>query len=79
MHSHQQLLLFNAHYDRRCLLPIDIYEGTRGKPVAVILHSGKTPDGIKARTILKPVISCIRQHWPQADILVRVVAVYTSG
>ena len=25
VHSHQQLSLFNAHYDERCFLPIQIY------------------------------------------------------
>ena len=39
--------LFNAHYDERCFLPIHIYEGTTGKPVAVILRQGKTPAGVK--------------------------------
>ena len=37
--------LFHAHYDSRCFLPIHIYEATTGKPVAVILRPGKTPDG----------------------------------
>ena len=27
VHGHQQLSLFNAHYDERCFLPIHIYEG----------------------------------------------------
>jgi len=35
VHGHQQLSLFNAHYDERCFLPIHIYEGTSGKPVAI--------------------------------------------
>jgi Transposase DDE domain group 1 len=71
VHGKQQLSLFNAHYDERCFLPIHIYEGTSGKPVAVILRSGKTPSGIEVRTILKHVIARIRRHWPKVDILVR--------
>jgi len=47
VHGHQQLSLFNAHYDERCFLPIHIYEGTSGKPVAVILREGKTPTGVE--------------------------------
>ena len=47
VHGRQQLSLFNAHYDERCFLPIHIYEGTSGKPVAVILRQGKTPPGWK--------------------------------
>jgi hypothetical protein len=71
VHGHQQLSLFNAHYDERCFLPIHIYEGTSGKPVAVILREGKTPAGVEVRTILKHVIRRIRGHWPRVDILVR--------
>ena len=71
VHGHQQLSLFNAHYDERCFLPIHIYEGTTGKPVAMILREGKTPSGMEVRTILKHVIGRIRGHWPKVDILVR--------
>jgi hypothetical protein len=71
VHGHQQLSLFNAHYDERCFLPIHIYEGTSGKPVAMILRSGKTPSGKEVRTILKHVIKRIRGHWPKVGIVVR--------
>lgn len=71
VHGHQQLSLFNAHYDERCFLPIHIYEGTSGKPVAVILREGKTPAGVEVRTLLKHVIGRIRDHWPEVRILVR--------
>jgi Transposase DDE domain group 1 len=71
VHGHQQLSPFNAHYDERCFLPIHIYEGTTGKPVAVILRQGKTPAGVEVRTILKHVIGRIRGHWPKVKILVR--------
>jgi hypothetical protein len=71
VHGHQQLSLFNAHYDERCFLPIHIYEGTSGKPVAVILRQGKTPTGVEVRTILKHVIARIRRHWPKVHILIR--------
>ena len=71
VHGQQQLSLFNAHYDERCFLPIHIYEGTSGKPVAMILREGKTPSGKEVRTILKHVIKRIRRHWPKVAILVR--------
>ena len=71
VHGNQQLSLFNAHYDERCFLPIHIYEGVTGKPVAMILREGKTPSGKEVRTILKHVIKHIREHWPKVDILVR--------
>jgi hypothetical protein len=71
VHGHQQLSLFNAHYDERCFLPIHIYEAASGKPVAMILREGKTPSGEEVRTVLKHVIKRIRRHWPKVHILVR--------
>src|SRR5712671_6392261 len=71
VHGHQQLSLFNAHYDERCFLPIHIYEAASGKPVAMILRGGKTPSGAEVRTVLKHVIKRIRRHWPKVRILVR--------
>jgi hypothetical protein len=71
VHGHQQLSLFNAHYDERCFLPIHIYEAASGKPVAMILREGKTPSGKEVRTVLKHVIKRIRRHWPKVHILVR--------
>jgi hypothetical protein len=71
VHGHQQLSLFNAHYDERCFLPIHIYEATSGKPVAMILREGATPSGEEVRTVLKHVIKRIRKHWPNVKILVR--------
>lgn len=71
VHGNQQLSLFNAHYDERCFLPIHIYEGTSGKPVAMILREGKTPSGKEVRTVLKHVIKRIRRRWPKVQILVR--------
>ena len=43
VHGHQQLSLFNAHYDERCFLPIHVYDTATSRPVAVILRPGKTP------------------------------------
>ena len=71
VHGHQQLSLFNAHYDERCFLPIHIYEAHSGKPVAMILRAGKTPSGEEVRTVLKHVVKRIRGHWPKVHILVR--------
>ncbi len=71
VHGRQQLSLFHAHYDSRCFLPIHIYEATTGKPVAVILRPGKTPDGAEVALVLRHVVKAIRRRWPRVDILVR--------
>jgi hypothetical protein len=70
-HGGQQLALFNAHYDSRCFLPIHIYEATSGKPVAVMLRPGKTPEGSEVALVLRHVIGRIRAHWPRVEIIVR--------
>ena len=71
VHGGQQLALWNAHYDSRCFLPIHIYEATTGKPVAVILRPGKTPDGAEVVLVLRHVIGRIRTRWPAVEIIVR--------
>lgn len=32
-----------GHHDERCFLPIHVYDTAAGRPVAIILRSGKTP------------------------------------
>jgi DDE family transposase len=71
VHGGQQLALFNAYYDSRCFQPIHIYEATTGKPVAIILRPGKTPDGVEVSLVLRHVIGHIRARWPAVDIVVR--------
>jgi hypothetical protein len=71
VHGHQQLSLFHAHYDGRCFLPIHLYEATTGKPVAVILRAGKTPDGVEVRDVIARVVRRIRRRWPNVEITVR--------
>jgi hypothetical protein len=71
VHGGQQLALFHAHHDSRCFLPIHIYEAGSGKPVAVILRPGKTPDGAEVALVLRHVVRAIRSHWPAVGILIR--------
>lgn len=71
VHGHQQLSLFNAHYDERCFLPIHVYDAESGHCVATILRPGKTPDGKEVRCHLRRLIRRIRSHWPRTCITVR--------
>jgi hypothetical protein len=52
-------------------LPIHVYEATTGKPVAIILRPGKTPDGAEVALVLRHVIRRIRARWPRVEVLVR--------
>ena len=70
-HGHQQLSLFNAHYDERCFLPIHVYDTEKSRPVAVILRPGKTPSGVEVRAHLRRLVRHIREQWPATRILFR--------
>jgi hypothetical protein len=71
VHGHQQLSLFNAHYDERCFLPIHVYDTATSRPVAFLLRPGKTPSGEEIRHHLRRLIRRIRQHWPRTRITIR--------
>jgi Transposase DDE domain group 1 len=71
VHGHQQLSLFNAHYDERCFLPIHVYDTATSRPVAMILRPGKTPSGQEIRAHLRRLVRRIRQHWPTTRITIR--------
>jgi hypothetical protein len=68
VHGGQQLSFWNAHHDERCFLPIHVYHVESGKPVAVILRTGKTPAGREVRTVIKHITRRIRRHWPKTRI-----------
>jgi len=71
VHGHQQLSLFNSHYNEQCFLPIHIYDTATGRPVAMILRPGKTPSGPEVRSHLRRLVRRIRRHWPDTRITIR--------
>src|SRR6202790_2337617 len=71
VHGHQQLSLFNAHYDERCFLPIHIYDADTGHCVLTILRPGKTPDGKEIRGHIRRLVRRIRMRWPTTRITFR--------
>src|SRR6202522_3896944 len=71
VHGHQQLSLFNAHYDERCFLPIHVYDTERSRPVAVVLRPGKTPSGVEVRAHLRRLVRPLRQRWTRTRITFR--------
>ena len=71
VHGHQQLSLFNAHYDERCFLPIHVYDTATSRPVAVLLRPGATPSGAEIRNHLRRLVRRIRQHWPHTRLTIR--------
>jgi Transposase DDE domain group 1 len=71
VHGHQQLALFNAHYDERCFQPIHVYDTATSRPVAVVLRPGKTPSGPEIRNHLRRLVRRIRRHWPTTRLTIR--------
>jgi hypothetical protein len=71
VHGHQQLSLFNAHYDERCFLPIHVYDVATSRPLAVLLRPGKTPSGQEVAGHLRRLVRRIRRHWPTTRITLR--------
>src|SRR4051794_21988265 len=71
VHGHQQLSLFNAHYDERCFLPIHVYDTATARPVAVLLRTGTTPSGKEIGGHLRRLVRRIRSHWPDTRLTIR--------
>jgi hypothetical protein len=71
VHGHQQLALFNAHYDERCFLPIHVYDTATSRPVAMLLRPGKTPSGAEVRGHVRRLVRRIRTHWPDTRLTIR--------
>jgi len=71
VHGHQQLALFNAHYDERRFQPIHVYDTATSRPVAVLLRAGKTPSGMELRNHLRRLVRRIRSHWPHTRLTIR--------
>ncbi len=69
-HGHQQLSLFNAHYDERCFPPIHVYDTEKSRPAAVILRPGKTPSGVEVCVNLCRLVRRIRSRWLSTPVLI---------
>jgi hypothetical protein len=71
VHGYQQLSFWNGHYGERCFLPIHVYDTSTGRPVAMLLRTGKTPSGAEAAGHIRRLVRHIRRHWPTTHITIR--------
>jgi hypothetical protein len=67
----QQLSFWNGHYGTRCFLPIHVYDTATGRPMAMLLRTGKTPSGAEIAGHVRRLIRRIRCHWPRTQITLR--------
>lgn len=71
VHGYQQLSFWNGHYGERCFLPIHVYDTATGRPVAMLLRTGKTPTGLEVAGHIRRLVRQIRCHWPTTRITIR--------
>jgi hypothetical protein len=71
VHGAQQLSFWNGHYGERCFLPIHVYDTATGRPVAMLLRTGKTPSGAEVAGHVRRLIRRIRRYWPDTAITLR--------
>ncbi|HKY81582.1 MAG TPA: IS1380 family transposase [Sphingobium sp.] len=71
VHGGQQLSFWNGHYGERCFLPIHVYDTATGRPVAMLLRTGKSPSGAETAGHIRRLIRRIRRRWPDTRITLR--------
>ena len=75
VHGHQQLALFNGHYDGWCYLPLLAFVTFDGEPeqqlVAAILRGGRAAAGEGAIALLRRLLPRLRQAFPRARLRIR--------
>jgi Transposase DDE domain group 1 len=71
VHGYQQLSFWNGHHGERCFLPIHVYDTATGRPVAMLLRTGKTPSGAEAAGHIRRLVRHMRRHWPATHITIR--------
>ena len=71
VHGGQPLSFWNGHYGTRCFLPIHVYDTATGRPVAMLLRTGKTPSGAEIAGHVRRLIRRIKKHWPRTLITLR--------
>jgi len=71
VHGYQQLSFWNGHHGERCFLPTHVYDTVTGRPVAMLLRTGKTPSGAEAAGHIRRLVRHIHRHWPDTHITIR--------
>jgi Transposase DDE domain group 1 len=71
VHGQQEFAFYHHHYRSTCYLPLMIFEGLSGALVTAVLRHGKGATGAENAMILKRVLTRLRAHFPDTQILVR--------
>ena len=71
VYGQQQLALFNNYYGDHCFMPLHIYEGLTGKLILTLLKPGRRSKSINVFSLMKKLITYLRQQWPDTLIILR--------
>ena len=77
-HGHQQLSLFHGYYDQHQYLPLFVFDGESGFPLAAWLRSGTAHPSWGAQEVLAEIVSQLRAAWPDVEIVVRADGGYAT-
>lgn len=70
-HGNQTLSLFHGYYDQYQYLPVLAFDGVSGFPLAAWLRPGTVHASCGAVTVLRGIVTQLRQAWPNLLIIVR--------
>jgi hypothetical protein len=70
-HGQQQLSFFHGYYDQHMYHPLLIFDGESGQLVSAVLRPGNAHAARGAMGVLRRLISCLKQRFPQVQIVVR--------
>ena len=77
VHGHQPLSGYHGYYRQHQYLPLMVFEGTTGFPLACWLRPGTMHAACGARDVLKGLVERLRLAWPGVDVRVRGDAGYS--
>jgi Transposase DDE domain group 1 len=71
VHGHQALSGYHGYYRQHQYLPLFVYDGATGFPLAAWLRPGTVHASLGATTVLDPIVTALRAAWPGVRIRVR--------
>jgi hypothetical protein len=71
VHGRQPLSAYHGYYRQQQYLPLFVYDGASGFPLAVWLRPGTVPASAGAAEILDSIVAPLRAAWPGVRIVVR--------
>jgi hypothetical protein len=71
VHGNQHLASYNGHYEQAQYLPLLVFEGHSGFPLACWLRHGTAHASLGAIDILRTLVHAVRAAWPGVRIVLR--------